>query len=83
MAGAAYCVWHRMRPRRFAFGVEVASGASRYLLSQDEGFIDRVLVTVTSYFEKGQSGGTQVNFVDRSIHVLGDNYGDLTSGDRR
>jgi hypothetical protein len=82
LAGAVFGIINRMKPRKFAFGIEACSGARRYLVSSDEAFIDKVLKVVTSYFEQEQSGGISINFEDRSISVAGDVHGNVSSGDK-
>jgi hypothetical protein len=82
LVGAGFGIVNRMKPRKFAFGIETCSGARRYLVSSDQTFIDKVLNIVTSYFEQDQSVGTYINFEDRSIRVEGDVHGNVSSGDR-
>jgi uncharacterized protein DUF6232 len=91
LAVAAYGLWTRLRRPRFAFGVQVSSGGTRFLSSKDEKFIDRVLALVTSYIEEQQDDVYHINMEkveitrveDRSIRNSGTIIGNLQTGDAR
>lgn len=77
---AIYGIIKRMKPKTFAFGFECASGASRYLTTTDEKFIDKILLIVSQYMESDQEATLQINVQDRSITNLGTIVGDLKTG---
>jgi hypothetical protein len=71
LAIAAYGVWSRTQPGTFAFGFECNSGATRYLHTKDEQFIDKIVNIVSSYIEAEQTASVQINIEDRSVTNTG------------
>ena len=81
LAIAAYGIWKRMQPKTFAFGFETNSGTVRYLYVKDEGFVAKIVDTVTKYIEFDQSSGVVINVEDRSISNVGYIGGNAQTGD--
>lgn len=78
---SALMFWLFMRPGLFAFGFECSSGSSRYIVTPDAKFIDKIVETVSEYMENKQSFGTQINIDNRTIErsVI---HGSVNQGDK-
>lgn len=80
---AAFGLWHRMRPKTFAFGFETNAGSVRYLYVKDEQFVGRIVEIVGKYIESEQNTGVIINVEDRSINNVGSIGGNAQTGNSK
>lgn len=68
ISGIAILLYFQIaKPGMFAFGFECTSGASRYIYTTDEKFIDEVLLTTAAFIENSQKDNMVINFNNKSI----------------